>query len=313
MEILEVTPSEYGEIISSPYYVFGTVAFNKLNRNKSDEVQYLLFREGKFRLGIIGGVLNQGFYSPFSAPFGGYIYTSDHVRIQYIEEAIRMLVNWAREKGYLSIVIIPPPMLYESTFIAKQVNCLWREGFEISNIDLNYSFDLACFDGNYPEHIWYNARKNLKIAMNSGLRFFECTADEEKSIAYDIISKNREGRGYPLRMSWQQIADTIQIVPADFFLVQGDRQTPVASAIVFHINKDIVQVIYWGDLQGYSEMKPMNFLSFKVFEYYKSTGKKIVDIGPSTESSIPNYGLCEFKESVGCSITHKYTLTKKLR
>jgi hypothetical protein len=313
MEILEVTASEYGEIISYPYYVFGTVAFNQLNRNKSDGVHYLLFREGKFRLGIIGGVINQGICSPFSAPFGGYTYTSDQVRIQYIEEAIRILVNWAREKDYLSIIIILPPTIYESTFIAKQVNCLWREGFEITKIDLNYSFNLERFDENYANLIWYNARKNLKIAMNSGLSFFECKTDQEKSIAYDIISKNREGRGYPLRMSWQQIKTTIQIVPADFFLVYRNPQIPVASAIVFHLNRDIVQVIYWGDLQGYSEMKLMNFLAFKVFEFYKSIGKKIVDVGPSTENSIPNYGLCEFKESVGCAISNKFTFAKKLR
>jgi hypothetical protein len=312
MEILEVKESDYNEIISSPYHVFGSAAFNDLNRNKCEKVHYLLFREGKFRLGIIGGIRNQGFFSPFSAPFGGYMYISDDIRLQYIEEAIRILVTWARGKGYLSVIISLPPMLYESTFIAKQVNCLWREGFEISKIDLNYSFNLECFNENYPDIIWYNARKNLKIAINSGLSLFECKTEQEKFLAYDIICRNREGRGFPLRMSWQQVADTIQIISADFFLVFSDHQTAVASAIVFHINEIVVQVIYWGDLQGYSELKLMNFLAFKVFEHYKSIGIKIVDVGPSTENSIPNYGLCEFKESIGCTINHKYTLTKKL-
>jgi len=65
-------------------------------------------------------------------------------------------------------------------------------------------------------------------------------------------------------------------------------------------------------LPEFSEYKTMNFLSFSVFEYYKSQGIRIVDIGPSTENSVPNYGLCEFKESIGCDIAIKTEFSKKL-
>jgi len=312
MEILEVSPKEYAEVLKSTYHVFGSAAFNDLNKNKCDEVFYLLFKEVKFRLGIIGGIREMAFYSPFSAPFGGYSFIADDVRLQYIEEAINLLKNWAKEKSLSTISITLPPSVYGSSFIAKQLNCLWREGFNISEINLNYSFDLDSFDDNYSQLIWYNARKNLKISMNSGFNFLRCTSDEEKEIAYQVIQKNREGRGFPLRMTWLQVKDTIKIVPSDFFLVYNYQNIPVASAIVFHLNEEVVQVIYWGDLQGYSDLKPMNFLSYKVFEHYKNSGKKVVDIGPSTEHSIPNYGLCEFKEGIGCKIDPKYTLICKL-
>ena len=39
---------------------------------------------------------------------------------------------------------------------------------------------------------------------------------------------------------------------------------------------------------------------------------KNVDIGPSTENSEPNYGLCEFKEGIGCKIVPKYTFSKEI-
>jgi len=55
----------------------------------------------------------------------------------------------------------------------------------------------------------------------------------------------------------------------------------------------------------------MNFLSFNVFNYYKDLGIEIIDIGHSTEDSIPNNGLCEFKESIGCSIGILYEFYKK--
>lgn len=312
MEILEVSPKEYAETIKTPYHVFGSAAFNVLNSNKCAGVFYLLFREGKFRLGIIGGIRDNVFYSPFSAPFGGYSFISGDIRIQYIEEAIRLLKNWAIEKRFSSISITLPPAVYDSNFITKQINCLWRQGFTISEADLNYSFELEYFDDDYQEQIWYNARKNLRISFNAGLQFRKCTTDDEKLLTYNIISKNRESRGHPLRMSWQQVNDTMLIIQSDFFLVYNGNPSPVASAIVFHVNASSVRVIYWGDLPGYPEMKLMNFLSFKVFEYYKTSGKKIVELGISTENSVPNYGLCEFKEGIGCRIDPQFTFIQKL-
>jgi len=313
MEIFQVSPLEYAEIIKTPYHIFNSVAFNDLNRNKCERVFYLLFREGKYRLGITGGIRDNCFFSPFSAPFGGYSFVSGDVRLQFIEEAISLHIEWAREMEFSSICITLPPLVYGSSFISKQINCLWRAGFEISEIDLNYSFNIESFNENYPERIWYNARKNLRISLSSGLQCRICTTGDEKSLAYDIIRQNRENRGYPLRMSWQQVSDTVQIVKADFFLVSNDKRLPVASAIVFHISSLIVQVVYWGDLPGYSEIKPVNYLSYKLFEYYRSAGKIIVDIGPSTVNSTPNYGLCEFKESIGCGISPKYSLVKNLK
>ena len=62
----------------------------------------------------------------------------------------------------------------------------------------------------------------------------------------------------------------------------------------------------------FSEFKTMNFLSYEVFKYYKENGIKVVDIGPSTEDSIPNHGLCEFKESIGCDLSPKYSFYKKI-
>jgi hypothetical protein len=312
MEVFEVSAKEYAEVIKTPYHVFGSAPFNNLNKDKCEEVFYLLFREGKYRLGIIGGYREKTFFSPISAPFGGYSFVSEDIRLQYLEEATRLLEEWAVRKEFFSISMTLPPSIYDSGFLSKQLNCLWRQGFEISEIDLNYSFDLGGFDDRYIERIWYNARKNLRISINAGLKFTKCKTDEEKEMAYEVIRKNREGHGYPLRMSWQQVIDTSKIIEAEFFLVYNEEQIPIASAVVFHISETVVQVIYWGDLQGYSELKPMNFISYKVFEYYKSSGKKVVDIGPSTEHSLPNYGLCEFKEGIGCQIDPKYTLIKKL-
>ncbi len=310
MEILEVSAGLYAEILPLPFNIFCSAAFNELNKDKCDNLYYLLFKDSKYRLGLIAGSRNNALYSPFSAPFGGFSFLSSDIRLQAIDEALDLLENWASEKKMNSINITLPPAVYNDSFISKQINCLFRKEYITNKVDLNYVFHLDDFDENYPNNAWYNARKNLKIALKSGLTFEKCIAVDEKELAYNIIHKNRDARGFPLRMTWQQVADTIKIIPADFFIINNDQQFPIAAAIVFHVSQADVQVIYWGDLSEFAKLKTMNFLSFKVFEYYKSVGKRMVDIGPSTENSLPNYGLCEFKESIGCKISQKLTFLK---
>ena len=108
-------------------------------------------------------------------------------------------------------------------------------------------------------------------------------------------------------MSFEQVKQTMQIVKHSCFIVENNGKS-VASAIVFEVNPDVAQVIYWGDIPNVSELKCMNFLSYNVVEYYKDRGFKFLDIGPSTEDGIPNIGLCDFKESIGCDISSKFTL-----
>lgn len=78
----------------------------------------------------------------------------------------------------------------------------------------------------------------------------------------------------------------------------------------FFIRKRIyVKLFIGGDVPSFSSLKSMNYLSYKVFEYYYNNTKvKILDIGISTENGIPNYGLCEFKENIGCTATTRFSL-----
>ena len=309
MEIVEVTPKEYKNSFKDSYHVFGTSLFNELNKEKCEEIFYLLFKDKKVRIGIIGGIKENSFYSPFSAPFGGFTFVKQDIKIQYIEEAIVLLEEWSRLKKFKKIQITLLPSIYHDSFISKMTNSFFRKGFKTKTLDLNYSFNLKNFDSDYIHLLWRNARKNLNQSLKQNFNFKICKTDDEKAIAYKVIQKNRKERGFPLRMDWEKIQKTIEIIPADFFLLVNEGKE-IAAAMVFHITKTIVQVVYWGDLPEYSHLKTMNFLSYKIFEYYKDTDIKIIDIGPSTENSIPNYGLCEFKESIGCDISTKLIFSK---
>lgn len=310
MEVVEVSSQVYADAFPNPLYVFNSAAFNVLNESKCDAVHYLLFKDSKVRLGIIFGVRNNILISPFSSPFGGFSAVSTDIKLNQIDSAITALTSWAISKKVAGVRIVSPSFFYNSNFLNKLYNCLYRAGFESTNIELNYQFPTHKFNENYQTNIWYNARKNLKRAFQANFTFEKLDNQNGKQ-AYDVIAHNRKVRGFPLRMTWEQVLETTTLIPTDFFLVKKD-ELPIAAAVIFHVADQVVQVIYWGDLPQYAEFKTMNFLSFQVFQYYKQQGIAIIDIGPSTEDSVPNNGLCEFKESIGCDISIKTEFYKKL-
>ena len=310
MEVVEVSAQSYFDAFPNPSHVFNSMDFNALNESKCDAVYYLLFKDSKIRLGIIFGVRNNLLTSPFSAPFGGFEASSLDIRLQQIDAALQALEVWATTKNFDAIRIVFPSFFYNPNLLNKLCNCLHRFSYERNNVDLNYHFQTAKLDDNYAKNIWYNAQKNLKRSTEKGLTF-EKLENKDGEQAYRIIAANRSARGFPLRMTWEQIAETGKLIDIDFFITKKD-QIDIGAAVVFHVAKEVVQVVYWGDLPDYSECKTMNFLSFQVFKYYKNNGIEIVDIGPSTEHSIPNYGLCEFKESIGCDIVVKTEFYKKM-
>jgi hypothetical protein len=310
MEILEVDSISYALSFPKTAQVFNSAAFNAMNEYKCEKVYYLIFKDSKVRLGIIFGLRDNKLVSPFSAPFGGFESTSDDIRLQQIDAALTALTTWATTKKFQGIRIVSPSFFYNENFLNKIYNCLYRSGFESNNIELNYHFPTHKFTEDYQTTIWYNARKNLKRAFKADLIFKKLPTENAKN-AYDIIAQNRAERGFPLRMTWEQVQESMQVITTDFFVVQKE-EIAIGAALIFHVSDNIVQVIYWGDLPQYAECKTMNFLSFNIFQYYKQQGIAIIDIGPSTEDSIPNHGLCEFKESIGCEVSIKTEFYKKM-
>lgn len=312
MNIEEVNFKEYQNIIK-PYHVFANSEFSYINKHKCDSVFYLLFKNTKYRAGIIGGIKDKCFYSPFSSPYEGFSFIKNDIKIRFIEDSLIELERWLQKKNITKIQITIPPLFYENKFIAKQLNVLFRHGYNIQSNDLNYYFDTSEFNDNYISKIWSSARNKLKTAFKNNLSLFHCKNDTDKKEAYNIIKYNRKDKGFPLRMKFDDIIMTDGIVKKDFFLLKTENNINIASAIIYYVKEnEVVQVVYWGDKPKYSHLRTMNFLSYKIFEFYKIKNIKYIDIGTSSENSLPNYGLCEFKESIGCYIIPKYIFIKTI-
>lgn len=307
MEIERISCSDYKNYFPSPYHIFNSVAFSELNRDKCKELHYLLFKDSKVRFGIVLGEDGRELKSPFSAPFGGFSYVRNE-KVEHFEQAVELLKNYG-ENNSKQIVISLPPVVYNPTFITKNVSAFLRGGGRVRHMDINYHFEVNKF-GEYEVLLDTKTRNKLHNSMKHNFEFVELDSkkDEDVRRAYEVIRLNREKRGFPLRMSFEAVLDTVKIIKADFF-VMSYGNTDVAAAQIFYVSPGIAQVIYWGDIPEYSELRVMNYFSYKVFEHYYRKGLGILDIGPATENGIPNYGLCEFKENIGCTASLKYCVT----
>lgn len=309
MDIKNITKEEYKKIVINPFSKFDTVEFVELNKSKVDEVVYFIFNNGKNRFGLAGGIKDETLKFPFSATFSCFSNITSNNRISHYMEAVQALNYWAAENNIKKIQFNTPPTFYDNTHITKLQNALINNNYKIENYDINYEYYLEDFDENYLSKIHRNARKNYNNAKKNNL-IFEKT-DDIKNV-YNVIKINRESRGFPLWMSLNDVINTAEIIKSDYFIIKSQNGINYASALVHHIKNDIVRVVYWGNTPESEAFRPINFLSFNLFDYYKKQGKKVIDIGTSTLYSQPNYGLCDFKESIGCKCSPKLNFSIEL-
>lgn len=297
MLFTEIPPSQLFSSFTGDRTIYSSETFISLNARKAEAIRTfaLIDSKGTARLGIILGLRDGIWQSPFSAPFGE-IYCNHPQHLETVLEFARGL------KGSgLPMRITLPPGLYVPEMSPEFEGAFTTVAYRTIR-DFNYHYPLTRHK-TFAEGLHPNARTKLNRAMREGLEIHTGAPLER---AYRIIAQNRQEQGYPLAMSLGQLADTSEIVAIDSFVVSHEGRD-VASAIVYRVAPRIAQVIYWGDLADSRHLRPMNLIPYAVTDFYRRLGYTIVDIGPSSRDGIPDIGLCAFKESIGCELTFKPT------
>jgi hypothetical protein len=303
MEWEQIDSEEYEKLFGESATVFHSASFNLMNASRAYELAFLAVRSNPCHYGLIIGKKRESWHSPFSSPFGGIEFIGKTNYSQKKEVVSRLADFLNRHQMHLQITA--PPEAYQ-TFVP----CFFTEdydgiGFTKKYADTNFHIDLTHSD--YQKQLERNARKNLNQALQSDPELIRCETAELKRKAYGIIQQNRAEKGYPLKMSFDQILETSEVVNMDFFLLRI-KNDYAASALVYSVTRAIAMVVYWGHPEEYSKLRPINALSYLLVQEYKLREYSILDIGPSSEFGILNDGLARFKRSIGCAETPKTTL-----
>ncbi|MBE5923203.1 MAG: hypothetical protein E7271_01875 [Lachnospiraceae bacterium] len=294
--------------------VYNTSAFNELNKYKVSKIIYIIiYKEESPRFAVACGCDDdeKEVCCPYSAPFGYIEPIKKEQSVNSFYEAIKAFENLIYRIGYKKISITLPPDFYDNQVINCWYNVFLSNGWLVDFADINYELALKDLIDDYHGKVKYNAKKNLKTTLKYNFKISECVSNGDIKEAYSIIKRNRQEKGYPLKMTEEQVLETMKVVPSEMYMVSLDNNN-IASALVYEVTTNIAQVIYWGELIEHSESRVMNYLAYELIKVYANKGFEYLDIGPSTEYGKPNYGLCDFKESIGCLRTVKFRFYKKL-
>ncbi len=310
-----VTAEEYRELVPDRRVFFNEPAFTELNKERADEVYYLIMmRENSARFGLIGGRVDKAMKTPFSAPYSYPVSILNESKQETIDAALGCYEDYCRDQEIQEIRFIFPPLFYDEHLLSGWVNAFYRSGYAVANLDLNYSLNLEKLNVGeeaYGQLITQKGRKALRRAERNGLEIVRCESEEDYREAYHIIQIGHDAKGFPVKMSYEQLSATLKLIDHDAFIVRKDGVGIVAEYL-YRVNERIVQGIYTGTHPDYMDCNGMNLLTYYTICYYGDQGYKILDKAIATEDSEPNYGLCNFKESVGCERSLKYSFKKEL-
>ena len=306
-------------IRNHPVYFFDTEEFHAHHHKNAKKVFRLIFMDGSLAAGFcyVGYTTDNKLKAPYSAPFSD-IYTIKKLDSVILENIVSCLKRYSDSMD-AEIQLTFVPLVYDAEYAVK-TGVLLDSGFKMSYAHVSNYLDLQKIGSveSFISEQSHSFRKNIKRAMKSNLKFsytFDTELYNKDSFdirAYDVIKRNRQEKGFPLAMSFDQIkqVEDMKSSQVDYFLVSKD-ETDIAAAIVFKVSEQMVQVVYWGSLEHHSKMRPMEFLAASLIDYYKERGFLFIDIGPSTADDKISHGLLAFKKNIGCETTLKMTFVYK--
>lgn len=288
--------------------------FSEFNREKCREVHYVALADdgGKIRLGIVLGQKDGELCAPFSAPFGCIEETKSQ-QISYYLDSIDALRAYGEEHHSHVRLTLPPEIYSRHSHIEKQYLAAITRGAKLLHTDYSYARTLNP-QADIEAELTHMGRSGYHVACRAGLTYETAPTSDAAMFreAYAIIRANHESRGYPVRMSLEELVATLACIErrvrGEVFIVKtADGKAAAASINYIHSN-GIVQPIYWGHLDETARLRPMNFMAVEMARNYASLGLQWIDQGVSSIGGIPNYGLCMFKNSLGYELFAKPTI-----
>ena len=313
MKIKVIDLATYSSIAPNPFTSFDSDVFCKLNRHKVDSIIPLVGINSKYRFGLIVGIRDNEMLAPFSAPFSCISNISSQNKAIDYADFIEELINFSKDSKFKKIKLTLPPLFYDPAHIQWIINSLYTNGFSVSGADIAHYICLdeyISFEEDYIRSLAIKGRQKITSSLKQGL---SCERGTDISKAYQIIAENRKHRGYPLLLKEEDLINISNHIKIDCFIVKSPEGENIASAIVYHIKDSFVQVIYWGNLPGHNDKHSMNFMAFSMLKYYSNQGVSFFDLGPSTDNSLPNFGLSDFKQSIGCLPSIKFSFKLDLK
>lgn len=282
------------------------------NLHKTDSSFYLSFLwEGKL-IGLCHFTETEPgvFRSPYRGTYGNINFKEDlDLQIKYacVDELLVFLKNTSAKK----IEIISEPFSHCLHNSSTLFNIYLSRAFTISNQEINHT--LIVDEKPLIEKMMRNNKKRFNKCEREGFSFEQVSSSNDIETVYQTIKENREGKGYKVSMSLEQILEMYKTFPENIYFFKADQNNScVASSVCIKLNSDVLYVFYWGDKQGYEQYSPVAYLANGIYDFARQNNFKLMDAGTSSINGLPNFGVATFKENLGFTVSPKLTYTKEI-
>ena len=215
-------------------------------------------------------------------------------------EMVEQLVDYSKRENLDGIKLTQPPTIYSKRLSHYIDFALQKNGFlyakrEISSIlFLEKSIDenLSKFKSTH--------RTAVRKAEKSGVVVKE--TDDFASF-YEILKKNLSIRhDVKPTHSLDELLHLKELFPDKINLFGAYiEEKMVAGVINFIATENVVLAFYISHNEDFQEVRPINLLFYKIFEWAIQKKYSVFDFGIFTVNEEPNLGLARFKENFGAS------------
>ena len=244
--------------------------------------------------------------SPITGAFGG-VASHKPAPAAVVFALAEAATAWLRSQSdFIGAQIRLPPDSFPGAGAASLENALFRAGWTLSGVDLNYHLPVvppAAFAGSLGE----TKRQILRKLEASGATAGRLRSGQFQR-AYQVMADNHAARGFPMTMTWPQMQALAQAFPdrVSFYAVDrgGDM---LAAAVCLTVSAGYRYLFNWGEHPSFRAESPTVMLAQALVAACHEAGADVLDFGTATEQSQPNLGLIAFKETLRCAATAKRT------
>ncbi|HZI24843.1 MAG TPA: hypothetical protein VFD46_07195 [Chryseolinea sp.] len=241
------------------------------------------------------------------APFGSFVIGQGATENSLLT-VVDKVVAWSKSNGVNNLLIKSFPEAYNPEQHALIKGALLKSGFVIQFTDVAQIVPVT------DDAMKLNTHKKRRVRKAGELAYtFSHLPISFLEESYRLIVETRQNKGYPVTMSLNDLKTMFCEFPKAYMLFGAfDQKKLIAAAVCIEVNSQILYCFYIGDSLSHRTYSPVTFLVQGIYEFCKSQGFKIIDLGLSTDKGILNNGLYNFKKSFGSIDSVKLTFLKQL-
>ena len=215
-------------------------------------------------------------------------------------ELVSKLIEYAKGKKFQGIRINLPPNLYQKRLSNYMEYSFFKLGFGYTKREITSILFLEETIEETKKKFRPSHLRAVRKAIENNIIVKQ---SQDIGSFYSILRNNLKIRhGVTPTHTLSELKHLFSMFPKKVRLFSAFLdELMVAGVVTFQINQRVLLAFYISHDERYSELRAVNILFYKIFEWAIKSKYEIFDFGIFTVNGEPNMGLGRFKENFGAS------------